>query len=55
MDKVCKIDLAQTYLASDLINLLRARTFEPYPACYFEDAAGKYEIRIEIKKRDEKH
>ena len=29
------IDLNKTYLAKDLINILRARTFPPYPGAYF--------------------
>jgi methionyl-tRNA formyltransferase len=44
-----RIDLNKDYKARDLLNLIRARTFKGYPACYFYDKNKKYEVRIEIK------
>lgn len=53
LDIASQIFLEKEYRAKDLINLLRARTFPPYPACYFFTENGeKYEVRINIKKVD---
>jgi methionyl-tRNA formyltransferase len=49
IDEASKIDLNKEYKARDLLNLLRARTFEGHPACWFEDGK-KYEVRINIRK-----
>ncbi len=46
------IDLDEEYCARDLLNLLRARTFQGHPACWFEDNGAEYEVRVEIRKRD---
>ena len=46
-----QIDLDKSYLARDLINLLRARTFKGHPACCFTDEGDEYEIRVEIKRK----
>ncbi|MCH7754019.1 hypothetical protein IH970_02685 [candidate division KSB1 bacterium] len=35
-----------------MLNLLRGRTFPPYPAAWFLDNGEKYEIRVEIRRRD---
>lgn len=45
------IDLDKTYVARDLLNLLRARTFPGYPACAFSDGNNAYEIRVDIKRK----
>lgn len=50
MDAVSKIDLDKYYKSRDLINLLRARTFEGYPGCWFMENEEKYEISIKVKK-----
>ncbi len=42
------IDLEKTYRARDLLNILRARTFRPYPGAWFIENGVRYEIRIEI-------
>lgn len=47
-----QIDLERQYRACDLLNLLRARTFPGYPACWFRDGDEEYEARIEIKKKE---
>jgi methionyl-tRNA formyltransferase len=49
IDQASKIDLNGVYRGRDLINLLRARTFEGYPGCWFEEAGKSYEISIKIK------
>jgi methionyl-tRNA formyltransferase len=45
------IDLEQKYTARELLNLLRARTFPPFPGCWFEDGGIKYEIRVQITRK----
>jgi methionyl-tRNA formyltransferase len=45
------IDLDKTYLARDLLNLLRARTFPGHPACVFPDGDALYEVRVDIKRK----
>lgn len=52
MHKASIIDLDCMYRGRDLINLLRARTFEGYPGCWFEETGNRYEISIEIRKVD---
>ncbi len=49
LEPASQIFLAKEYKARDLLNLLRARTFFPHPACYFFDKDKKYEVRVEIK------
>jgi methionyl-tRNA formyltransferase len=44
------INLNSDYLARDLLNLLRARTFDGHPGCWFEENGNRYEISIKIKK-----
>jgi methionyl-tRNA formyltransferase len=48
LDKASEIQLDKTYTGRELLNLLRARTFEGMPACYFWDHNKKYEVRISI-------
>ncbi|MBI4807408.1 MAG: formyl transferase [Nitrosomonadales bacterium] len=50
IDRASKIDLDATYQGRELLNLLRARTFEGYPGCWFEEAGNRYEISIRIRK-----
>jgi methionyl-tRNA formyltransferase len=50
MELASKINLDSSYTARELLNLLRARTFRPYPSCYFIENNEKYEVRVEIKK-----
>lgn len=42
------IDLEREYKAKDLLNIIRARTFRPFPAAYFTDSGKKYEVTINI-------
>jgi methionyl-tRNA formyltransferase len=50
MHKKSQIKLDDKYTARELLNLLRARTFPPHPAIWFEDQNEKFEVRIEIRK-----
>lgn len=50
LESASKIDLNAQYFASDLINLMRARTFAGYPGSWFEDSGSRYEITVTIKK-----
>ncbi len=45
-----KIDLKAAYSGRQMLNLLRARTFQGKPGCWFEDGENRYEISIDIKK-----
>ncbi len=50
LDARSLIALDHTYTAREILNLLRARTFEPHPACRFVDGDSTYEARITIRK-----
>ena len=52
LDRASQIFLEEKYSARELLNLLRARTFEGKPACYFWDDGKKYEVRVSIKEVD---
>jgi methionyl-tRNA formyltransferase len=45
-----KIILDKQYRARDLLNLLRARTFDGHPSCWFEEDGIRYEISVKITK-----
>lgn len=47
------LDLEASYRCRDLINLLRARTFEGHPGCWFEDSGRRYEVSISIREKAE--
>ncbi|NQV78226.1 MAG: formyl transferase [Lutibacter sp.] len=49
MHSTSKIDLEKTYVAKDLLNLLRAKTFPPHPGIWFEENGIRYELSISIK------
>jgi methionyl-tRNA formyltransferase len=53
LDKSSQIVIDESYTARQLFNLLRARTFEPHPACRFVDDGATYEVRISISKVEE--
>lgn len=44
------IELNREYKAKDLLNVIRARTFAPFPAAYFYYNNEKYEVRVQINK-----
>jgi len=50
LEPASRIDLNKSYSGRELLNLLRARTFPPHPAAWFEDKGNKYEVRVIIKK-----
>ena len=52
IDSASRIDLSQIYQGRELLNLLRARTYPPYPGCWFADGDAEYQIRIDITPRD---
>jgi methionyl-tRNA formyltransferase len=51
LDPASLIDLDKMYKARDFLNILRARTFPPHPAAWFNEDGQDYEVRIEITKR----
>lgn len=50
LESASKIDLDANYRARDLLNLLRARTFEAHPGCWFEEDGNQYYLSIKIRK-----
>ena len=50
LEKASEIHLNQNYVARDLLNLIRARTFDGFPGCWFIEDNVKYEVRINIKR-----
>jgi methionyl-tRNA formyltransferase len=46
--EIDEIDLNRTYLARDLINILRARTFPPHKSAYFKSGDSKIYVRIHL-------
>lgn len=53
LDDASEIFLDKNYTGKDLLNIIRARTFPPFPAAYFYDENGeKYDVRIKITKSD---
>lgn len=50
LELASRIDLDEVYSARYLLNLLRARTFEGHPGCWFEDDGVRYDISIKINK-----
>ena len=51
LDGASRIDLESRYLARDLLNLMRARTFPGHPACWFKDNGQMFEVRVEIRRK----
>lgn len=51
LEPASSIELNKSYLARDLLDLLRARTFAGHPACSFADGNDVYEVRVEIKRK----
>jgi methionyl-tRNA formyltransferase len=46
------IVLDDNYTARALLNVLRARTFAPHPACWFAEDGKTYEVRVAITRRE---
>lgn len=51
LEAASRIALDEPLAARQLLNLLRARTFEGHPACSFCDDGVEYEVRIKITKK----
>lgn len=49
IEAASRLDLDSYYRCKDLINLLRARTFDGHPGCWFEDSGRRYEVSISVK------
>lgn len=43
-----EIDLGRSYRAGELIDILRARTFPPYPGAYFRHNGRRIHIRLDL-------
>lgn len=48
VDRMDPIDLDKTYVPRDLINILRARTFSPYPGAYFLHEGRKIYLSLQL-------
>jgi methionyl-tRNA formyltransferase len=48
-----EIDLNRTYVARDLINILRSRTFPPYKGAFFGDNGKKVYMRLHLEYGEE--
>jgi methionyl-tRNA formyltransferase len=48
LDAASAIDLDRRYVARDMLNLLRARTFKGHPGCRFSDGENQYEVTVKI-------
>ena len=51
--EISRIHLDRTYRAGDLINLLRARTYPPYPSAYYIDGEQRTYVRIELLRENQ--
>ncbi len=52
VDAIDLIDLDRTYTGRELINILRARTFEPYKGAYFVHKGRKVYLRLSLSYDD---
>ncbi|MBL0059840.1 MAG: hypothetical protein IPP35_12245 [Elusimicrobia bacterium] len=48
VEMIDEIHLEKNYLAKDLINILRARTFPPHPGAYFRQDGRKIYLRLQL-------
>jgi methionyl-tRNA formyltransferase len=53
VEDIDEIDLEASYKARDLLNVMRARTFSPYPGAYFRDGGRKVRLRLALAFDDE--
>ncbi len=51
LQEASRIEIEREYKARDLLNLIRARTFPPHPATWFEDHGKIFEVRVEIREK----
>ena len=52
LEPASQINLDGMYRGRDILNLLRARTFDGFPGCWFQEDENRYEISIKIRKVD---
>jgi methionyl-tRNA formyltransferase len=50
LDTASFLDLDANTTARDLLNRLRARTFPPFPSCWFSEDGVTYEVMVTIKR-----
>ena len=48
VERIDEIDLDKRYVARDLINILRARTFPPYKGAYFVEGGRRIQMRLSL-------
>lgn len=53
VERIDRIDLARTYTALELIDILRARTFSPYSGAFFEENGERVYLRLQLLKESE--
>ena len=53
VEHIDEIDLDRTYTARDLINIMRARTFPPYPGAYFRQRGQRIYLRLQLLNEEE--
>jgi methionyl-tRNA formyltransferase len=53
VERVDEIVLDRTYRGKELIDILRARTFPPYPGAYFKTDGRKVYLRLQLLYEDE--
>lgn len=53
LGQITCIELDKEYSARELLNLIRGRTFQPYPAAYFSENGNTYEVRVEITRKED--
>ena len=52
LEPASEIKLDQSYKGADLLNLLRARTFNGHPGCWFTENGRKYRIKLIIEEEN---
>lgn len=50
IDEASRLVLSDVRSVREVLNIMRARTFPPHPAAWFEEKGEIFEVRIEIKK-----
>ncbi len=48
VEQIDEIDPDRAYIARDLIDILRARAFPPYPGAFFRDGNRKVYVRVQL-------
>jgi len=50
LERASEIFLNKTYTGQQLLNILRARSSDRFPGCYFYDQNKKYEVKVSIQR-----